>query len=967
MTELGRPPTLTRPGELPPRSRAPRLLLAQVLAGLGFATALVGAVGPAERLQTTYSWPPATAPAATPERLWYTPLLLSRHRAETIFARLPCDAAAALAPTRSGVTVLATARSPREVEGLAVRTIGSSLSIEVGRKALHRIPLAPASDCSYELRLTDGTWSVAGGPSDIARSGTLDAMPTVTGLYSSIDLRRARSPSIEVTTAAHATRTIARQTLAWAIAALSIAGALFLVAFDRLPRPLTALRRSLRSVRANAHPVDGVVVFVLAGWWLLSPAYFDDGWIYAKQSMFSTSRGFSSYFIMFGTNAPLGYWLDWLQHWVTQSTSVLVVLRLPALLCLTATWVLCRYVLARVLVVSSGPSAIVLASLACAFLAGALAWGMTLRPEPMTALLVTGVAAGVIRFLERGTAAPLALVGVLVPLALTAHPSGIVSLAPVLVAGPALVRWIRARLWQAATIVTAAVAMLVALSFVGSDFEQRRLDAAAFRDYGSVADWHDELARYELMSAFPYGTPLRRLTVALMVLAALAFVARLLRRRRDGLLGFPSGVLCVAMVLLVATPSKWPWHFGTLIGFVSLAVAAETAWLREERGGARSWRLWPFAAVAAAVLAGAWAWGTRAPWNLVDLRTVDWHLGLERSVPLVDLAILLPVIALGGAIVVAMARGRREKRYEAPWPVATWTAPLLAIPILAFTGAVLLADNGRTESWTLARENVAALGAGVSCGLAEDVLVPVPGSARALPLAGPGPEAGPRTGAGRFVLEASAATPDSTPWFELPPGSRIGLFVEGVPRPSESLVLEWGRRETGRVTLLGGERITSVITELSGSARRQLYVAGELPVPDPRATTVRVALRTRSPTGARVAVSAPVTYSNESLAARIAPAGTRTLVHPDLLPYFPCAQLPRLRGGLAEPADYVVAAGHPSLPRPYVLSPLAGLEDVFEIRRLSTADSDDAPERVFVYELEVPSGSVDAPATSKPG
>src|SRR5207249_12236203 len=52
---------------------------------------------------------------------------------------------------------------------------------------------------------------------------------------------------------------------------------------------------------------------------------------------------------LFRSNLPLGYWLEWLQHWLADRSSALVVLRIPSLLCLAATWVLCRWILARVL------------------------------------------------------------------------------------------------------------------------------------------------------------------------------------------------------------------------------------------------------------------------------------------------------------------------------------------------------------------------------------------------------------------------------------------------------------------------------------------------------------------------------------------------------------------------------------------------------------------------------------------
>ena len=60
------------------------------------ATAVVGALGPATEVRTTYSWPPAALPGVTPARAWYTPSS-RRHRPETIAARIPCMPGSALA------------------------------------------------------------------------------------------------------------------------------------------------------------------------------------------------------------------------------------------------------------------------------------------------------------------------------------------------------------------------------------------------------------------------------------------------------------------------------------------------------------------------------------------------------------------------------------------------------------------------------------------------------------------------------------------------------------------------------------------------------------------------------------------------------------------------------------------------------------------------------------------------------
>ena len=67
-----------------------------------------------------------------------------------------------------------------------------------------------------------------------------------------------------------------------------------------------------------------------------------------------------------------GYRLEWVQHWVAQNSSALVVLRVPALLALVATWLLSRWIVSRL---PRGGSGTVLWALAAAFLVGAFAWG----------------------------------------------------------------------------------------------------------------------------------------------------------------------------------------------------------------------------------------------------------------------------------------------------------------------------------------------------------------------------------------------------------------------------------------------------------------------------------------------------------------------------------------------------------------------------------------------------------------
>jgi arabinosyltransferase A len=695
-----------------------RSRLALGLAVGGLAAALVGALGPAEEVRTTYTWPPPALPEAKPDRLWHTPLMLLSRRPEAISAAIPCRLPPALPRAPRPTTVLGTTRDPAATGGLAVTRASEQLAVAVGEHVLVRAPLRLGENgeqCTYRLRLAVNTWRLEGGQLEDARVGDLVAMPVVHGLFSGLDLAAGMPVSVDVTTTVHDVRPTAVQTLAWLLAAAAIAAALGLVAFGRTPR---IPRPEVGRIVARAHPADAVVAVALVGWWILSPAFWDDGWIAARLESYSESGGFSSYYDILGSNNPLGFWLDWVHRLFMHVSDSLLVLRLPVLLSLAATWALCRYVLGRSL--RGAPADVALWALASMLLLGAFAWGMNLRPEFALALLVTGTAACTLRFLERETAAPLALAGVLVPLAILAHPAGFVTLAPLLLASPRLLRWARSRLAAASAVVASSVAALVLLGFVGSDLEQRRQDVRTFEEYGtSTQTWRDESLRYVRMSEIPYATPVRRAWVALTALAVVAFLLR--RRAENRLLDLPQAATGLGLVLLVATPSKWPSHFGALLGLAAVAVAVETARLRADAEGARRWDARPFVVAGLAMLAAAWSWSPRTPWAHLDLRVLDWILGFESRLSLSKLMFALPLVLLIGLAILTALRHGRAGLSAVPWKVATWTALVVSIPPLVFTVAVLTADNLKADGWTLARQNLGTLRGDADCGLAEEL------------------------------------------------------------------------------------------------------------------------------------------------------------------------------------------------------------------------------------------------------
>jgi hypothetical protein len=959
------------------RARLRRLRVAELIAFLGLVAACVGALGPAGETRTTYSWPPTSLPSGTPTRIWYTPLLLARRLPEQLSMDVPC---AVPTPLRSGepTLVFSTTRSFRDQAGLSVTQDRNGLTFWVGDKLLARAHARPGAGlrgnaCVHKLAFADGRWSLQAGDTGQTVRGEVAQMPVVNGLFSAVDLRSRSHPSIAVTTQPHRAVTTRRQTVAWILAIACASGALALVAVQRRRPRRRSLRAFAASLRDDARPVDGVIAVLLLGWWLIAPSFFDDGWTIARQTSFRTSGGFSNYFESFAANLPLGYWLEWVLHWLTADTTALVVLRLPALACIATAWVLCRWVLSE-LTPGRTTSVAGLYAMAIAFAAMVFAWQMSFRYESEVAVLAIGTAACCVRFRMTPGAGPLAIAAILVPLSLSIHPAGTIALAPLIALSPTLLRWARSDVAAAVALFTASGAILLTLAFVGSDVQQRARDEQTIRESsGFVEDWRGELTRYAFLTQpdpdgfTGYSTPLRRAAVAVMLLAVLAFIGRD-RGRPSPKLDFPATALIIALALLIMTPTKWPWHFGALAALGAVAVGAESLRLRDAAAKSRNWTLRPVAAIGVTSLAIAWSWFPRGAWNLLDLRTIDWTPAVESWLPLSKFAVALPVVILAGGLAVAARRGKSP--YAVPWRVASWSAAILVVPLLVFTLSILLADAARTASWTLPRQNIDVIRGARTCGVADELVIPRYGSMRPLQQIGSRTTATPAwvppppvRGLDRFAL-APGVAPAVSPWFALSHVRQPGLFISGSPGPTDRLAMEWGAVRQGRLKGIALDRI-SVTSYSEGGARMpwRLVVAGEVKSAPSRATAVRVVLTSDETPSTALAITSPFSYESETLASRMATAPQAELVQPNVLPLMPCARLPKLADGVVEAPTTLVTTRDWPTPLPYLpSSPFAGLLDVFAFERLPLADSKNPPTSLVAFAIDqhIP-GGIEAP------
>jgi hypothetical protein len=208
--------------------------IAEWLAFAALVAAFVAAIGPANEVRSTYTWPPEALPNRASKEGWYTPLLLATRVPESLTVTTPCGPSQPLASSQATPTVVATARVPRSAGALAVAVEGRWLDVWMGARRLVRAQLAstdvPLSECAFRLTMSDETWTLAGGPAQRTVSGKQPRMPTVNGLFSSVDLRKQPRPSIAVTTRFHDTAATTRQTILWLAAVLGALISLVLIA-----------------------------------------------------------------------------------------------------------------------------------------------------------------------------------------------------------------------------------------------------------------------------------------------------------------------------------------------------------------------------------------------------------------------------------------------------------------------------------------------------------------------------------------------------------------------------------------------------------------------------------------------------------------------------------------------------------------------------------------------------------------
>lgn len=461
---------------------------------------------------------------------------------------------------------------------------------------------------------------------------------------------------------------------------------------------------------------DVMVAVVAAVSLVVVPPRFDDGWVLTTVRQYADLGFFSNYYSIDAVAQPQGFWWTWIERlWLTPLGTPGFLIRLPAVLIALGTWwFVRRHVLGRL---AAGPSAVWAAAVAAC--AGLVGLQITIRPEPLIALLLAAAISVVVRFaLTREPYLLVTLAG-LSALALSAHQTGWVVVAASASVLPWALDWLRQpRAWITASAIAATGgAFLATLLMLGSNatlwWRSVRAFAADTTTYQSLLDEGDRISSLATGLSSP---PVTTVAVGILILAGLGFI---LRSVRDDVAGRAAGWASMAAIGgLFLTSSKLVDHYGAV---VPAAVVLTAIAMREVRATVALGAVIAMTGVAAAAY-------TQKPGL--------WALGLDRVTehgagawPLIGVMLIL---LTGLAALVALAR-------QQAGPDSSLTAVLavlVGVSVALSLAPVVVEGVQQPGSWFGQQLAVAE---GRTCGVMDQVvMVQPPETAFAGPVLGEG-------------------------------------------------------------------------------------------------------------------------------------------------------------------------------------------------------------------------------------
>lgn len=665
---------------------------------------------------------------------------LSGYWPERMDVNIPCETVKSLdAAMASPALLLSTAPHARIDSGAGMYLqVKDGVLIALNRGQQIVVQPLPTQNCDIRVNSTGEhtTITVADRP---VYDQAGDARPRVVGIYS--DIVSSREPieglSVSITPdTRYQSSPTGWKTGATILGVLALLGCL--IAVNRLDAGVA--RRAPRWAPIGWWKLTGrdlTVIGALGLWVFIGPVTSDDGYILSMARIADDAGYLTNYHRWFGVaEAPFG-WFYHLTEAMAHISTVPPWIRLPSFVLAVASWLLIsREVMPRLGTRVRNSKAAGWAA-AAVFLVWWMPFNNGVRPEPVAAVGSLIALAAVERTLVTRRLLPLCLGLLSAAFTLAATPTGLIAVAPFLVAGRPLFHLLRQRAKESWAVVLSPIAasgLAVLLVVFADQTAATVMEATRLRNQvGPSMGWFQEFSRYELLfSSSADGSLARRFPVLLLVLCTMTCLVVMLRRGRiPGAALGPSrrllGTVALFFVLMTLTPTKWTHHFGAFAA-VGAAMAALTA-LATSSSVLRSTRNRNAFLAGLLVVAALATTGPNAYWFVSSLG-VPWY---DRQVSIAGISLSrVLLLAAAGAALIAFIQNVRAQR---PGPPAAPERPSRALMLSSASlsivcGLVALAEfatvakavQEQRDSYSLAAANIEHL-FGHSCNLSDHVLV----------------------------------------------------------------------------------------------------------------------------------------------------------------------------------------------------------------------------------------------------
>lgn len=709
-------------------------LIATVLGFVAVICAIAIPLLPVVQETARISWPRSTdtRPVNAP---------LTSYVAEQVEVRVPCATVQSLDDRfQTKALLLSTVPHSRIDSGAGMHLqVEDSTLIAVNRGQQVATQPMPRDNCDITVfsSAVRTTISVADRP--IFDEPT-DVRPQVVGIYS--DIRSGADPidglRVDITpdTRYQSSPTIGKSA-ATVLGVLALLGCL--IAVNRLDAGVA--RRAPRWAPIGWWKLTArdLTVFGALGLWVfIGPVTSDDGYILSMARVAEEAGYLTNYHRWFGVaEAPFG-WFYHLTEVMTRMSTVPPWIRLPSFVLAVISWMLIsREVMPRLGTQVRNSKAAGWAA-AAVFLVWWMPYNNGVRPEPVAAVGSLLALAAVERTLVTRRLLPLCLGLLAAAFTLAATPTGLIAVAPFLVAGRPLFTLLRQRAragWAGVLTPIAASGLSVMMVVFADQTLATVMEATRLRNQvGPSLGWFQEFARYDLLfSPSADGSVARRFPVLLIILCTAVCLVVLLRRGRiPGAALGPSrrliGTVALFFLLMALTPTKWTHHFGAFAG-VGAAMAALAA-LATSSSVLRSTRNRNTFLAGLLVVAALAATAPNSYW-FVSRLGVPWF-DKPPSIRGIHFSSVLLLGALVAAVIAFIENARATRPGRSPINQERRSRALLlgSASLTIVCGIVALAEFGTMAKAIQEQRNSYSLGAanfahlfGKRCNLSDHVLV----------------------------------------------------------------------------------------------------------------------------------------------------------------------------------------------------------------------------------------------------